>query len=160
MKSGGPLKHFVLAFFFALVCYAIFYPAIENRRTRKGPWLVRFTRATTGDPALVIDQPLLAITNLQLVFVGETLPASNSARMVTFEQPKQTPYEVPFGQCIFMDTTFLPGTVTFRLFGHEIELIPRVLMIDHQEHPWLSDAVITLHPEQESTAKPVSSSPP
>jgi len=37
-----------------------------------------------------------------------------------------------------MDTTFLPGTVAFQLFGHEIELLPRVLIIDHEEHPWHS----------------------
>jgi len=56
------------------------------------------------------------------------------------------PYEVPFGTCVFMDTTFLPGTVTLRLYGHEIELLPRVLVIDQQEHPWISDSTITLHP--------------
>jgi hypothetical protein len=43
-----------------------------------------------------------------------------------------------------MDPTFLPGTLTFRLFGHEIELLPRVLMLDHQEHLWRSDEVIRL----------------
>jgi hypothetical protein len=49
-----------------------------------------------------------------------------------------------------MDTTFLPGTVTFELFGHEIELLPRVLMIDHEERPWLSNHPITLYPVRES----------
>jgi hypothetical protein len=45
-----------------------------------------------------------------------------------------------------MDTTFLPGTVTLQVFNHEIELLPRVLVIDGQEHPWLSESTITLHP--------------
>ena len=54
------------------------------------------------------------------------------------------PYEVPFGNCVFMDTTFLPGTITFQLFGHEIELLPRVLVIDRQEHPWRPDTAIAL----------------
>jgi hypothetical protein len=44
-----------------------------------------------------------------------------------------------------MDTTFFPGTVTLRLFEHEIELVPRVLVIDLQEHPWLSESTITMH---------------
>jgi hypothetical protein len=43
-----------------------------------------------------------------------------------------------------MDTTFMPGTVTFELFGHEIELLPRALIIDRQDHPWQRDAAITL----------------
>src|SRR5258707_5489293 len=55
-----------------------------------------------------------------------------------FRQPRQVPYGVPFGKCIFMDMTFLPGTLTFQCFGHEIELLPRVLMIDHEEHQWSS----------------------
>jgi hypothetical protein len=39
---------------------------------------------------------------------------------------------------IFQDPTFLPGTVTMRLFGHQIELLPRVLTIDREEYPWHS----------------------
>ena len=61
-----------------------------------------------------------------------------------FAQPRPVPYEVPFGKCVFMDTTFMPGTVTFDLFGHEIELLPRALIIDRQDHPWQRDAAITL----------------
>ena len=56
------------------------------------------------------------------------------------------PYEVPFGNCVFMDTTFLPGTVTLQLFGHEIELLPRVLVIDRQEHSWRPGNTIALLP--------------
>jgi hypothetical protein len=61
-----------------------------------------------------------------------------------FREPKLVPYEVPFGQCVFMDTTFLPGTLTLQLFGHEIELLPRVLVVDRQEHPWRPATAITL----------------
>jgi hypothetical protein len=46
-----------------------------------------------------------------------------------------------------MDLRFLPGTVTFQLYGHEVELLPRALMIDRQEHPWKPDSVINLHPK-------------
>jgi hypothetical protein len=52
------------------------------------------------------------------------------------------PFDVPFGKCVFMDTTFLPGTLAFELFGHEIQLIPRVLTIDKQEQPWRSNVII------------------
>ena len=31
---------------------------------------------------------------------------------------------------------FLPGVVTMNLLGHEIELMPRTLVIDKKEVPW------------------------
>jgi hypothetical protein len=43
-----------------------------------------------------------------------------------------------------MDTTFLPGTLTLRAFGHEIEFLPRVMIIDHEEHPWKPGETIEL----------------
>ena len=165
MKPEGPAKHFILAFLLALVGYAFFYQTIEHRRIRKGPWQVTFTYNTAGTPAIVIAEPRLAITNVQISFPGETLLATNAADALTFDharpdlpatnhqsvlttllfaQPRPVPYEVPFGKCVFMDTTFLPGTVTFELFGHEIELLPRALTIDRQDHPWRPDATITL----------------
>jgi hypothetical protein len=30
------------------------------------------------------------------------------------------------------------------MFGHEIELLPRVLIIDHKEFPWKSEQKISL----------------
>jgi hypothetical protein len=146
MKSGGALKHFILAFLLALAGYIVFYEAIEYRRTRNGPWRVTFTRNAAGAPVILIDHPRLAITNAQVSFAGETLPATNREVTVGFDQPRPVPYAVPFGNCIFMDTTFLPGTITFQLFGHEIELLPRVLVLDREEHPWQSGASITLSP--------------
>jgi hypothetical protein len=150
MKADGPLKHFVFAFLIALLCYGILYRVIENRRTRKGPWEVRFTYNSKGSPTLVIDQHKLAITNIDIIFTDEPAPSADALTTMVFSQARPVPYDVPFGKCVFMDTTFLPGTVTFELFGHEIELLPRVLMIDHEERPWLSNHPITLYPVRES----------
>ena len=143
MKREG--KHFILAFVVALVGYALVYWAIEHRRTRKGPWEVTFTTAAGGIPAIVIHQPRLAITNVQINFLEQPAPTNHTATLL-FREPRPVPYALPFGTCIFMDTTFLPGTVTFQLFNHEIELLPRVLIIDHQEHPWHSGAAFNLPP--------------
>ena len=140
----NPLKHFVAAFLIALAGYWLIYHGIEHRRTRKGPWIVTFTSKTNGTAAMVINQPRLGITNVQISFSNET-PSNNSAITLEFTQPRQVPYELPFGKCIFMDTTFLPGTVTFQLFGHEIELLPRVIIIDHQEHRWQLSPSINLN---------------
>jgi hypothetical protein len=165
MNKDNPLKHFVCAFLLALVIYAVFYASIERRRARNGPWQVTFTNDPAGSPAVLINQSRLSISNVQISFPGETFssakvtitnpaltalkpgddgPPLNAGVTLIFDQPRQVPYDLPFGKCIFMDTTFLPGTVTFQFFGHEIELLPRVLMIDHEEHPWRPREAISL----------------
>jgi hypothetical protein len=125
-----------------------FYQTIEHRRTRKGSWQVSFTRGTAGAPTLLIAQPRPAITNVQISFSGETLPVTTSQSTITtlcFAQPRPVPYEVPFGKCVFMDTTFLPGTITFELFGHEIELLPRALARSYQSRITHHASRITHH---------------
>ena len=143
MKSDNPLKHFGLALLIALVVYFVSYFGIEHRRNRKGPWQVTFNHLPGASPALVINQPTLQLTNVSILFEGETSQLTNTS-IFSFSQPQPVPYDVPFGKCIFMDATFLPGTVTFQLFGHEIELLPRILMIDHNEYPWHSYTNIVL----------------
>lgn len=149
MKSDGILRHLLIALVLALGCYAVFYRSIENRRVRKGPWSVTFTNVAPWTPAILINQPALAITNMQVYFPGQTVTNPAAEGTWLFSQAQPVPFDVPFGSCVFLDTTFLPGTVTLQLFGHEIELLPRVLIIDHQEHPWLSQGPITLHPIDE-----------
>ncbi len=144
MKSEGLLRHVLVAFLLTLAVYVAVYAGCEHNRTRKGPWSVAFATAGSS-PALVINQPTLALTNVQILFLGLPAP-TNAPSTIVFSQPKPVPFVVPFGSCIFMDSTFLPGTLTFRLFGHEIELLPRVLIIDHEEHPWVSGSTITLQP--------------
>ena len=141
MKSDNLLRHLVVPFGIALLVYVVFYSFIEHRRTRKGPWEVSFTNDASGVPALVINQPALAITNLQITFPGES---SRTNTTLSFKQPQQVPWDLPYGKCVFMDTTFLSGTVTIDLFGHEIELIPRVLTIDQKEMPWESRKTIAV----------------
>ena len=144
MKSDGIRRHLLTAFVLTLVFYVLVYTGLEHLRHRKGPWRVTFTTAGAS-PALVVNQSALRLTNVQLRFPGEPAP-TNSAETVVFERPRPVPFAVPFGSCIFMDATFLPGTVTFRMFGHEIELLPRVLIIDHEEHRWVSGSSLALEP--------------
>ncbi len=88
----------------------------------------------------MIDEPRLGITNLNILFPGRTAPATNT--VMVFDQPQEVPFPVPFGNCVFMDAISLPGTVAFSMFGHEIQLIPRVLTIDKREYPWQSNATL------------------
>jgi hypothetical protein len=143
MKSGGIARQVVAVFFVALTLYFVTYTAIEHRRNRNGPWEVTFTNDVAGAPALRIDQPRLAITNVLIVFTNAPI-ATNAATVTAFERPRPVPFDVPYGRCIFMDTTFLPGTIVFEMFGHEVQLIPRVLTIDKQEQPWRVDEEIAL----------------
>jgi len=147
MKSDRAMKHFILAFLLAVGCYALFYTQIQNRRMRKGPWRVTFTQNSEGAPTLLINQPKLTINNVRISFPDESADSTNLPTTIVFDQARPVPFEVPFGKCIFLDTTFLPGTVTFRLFDHEIELLPRVLITDRQERQW-SDQPVILHPVQ------------
>lgn len=166
MKPEGALKHFFLALLLAVLGYVLFYYGIEHWRTRKGPWRVTFT-TSAQTPAILIAQPSLGITNVQIRFAPDSLTstsltgapaperlqtislATNSPALpitLTFGQLRALPYEVPFGKCIFLDTTSLPGTVVLELFGHEIELLPRTLVIDRQEHPWRPGLNLLLAP--------------
>ena len=140
MKSDNLFRHLVIPLGIAVLVYIIFYSFIEHRRTRKGPWEVTFTNEVSGAPVLVINETNLGITNLRITFAGETNRATNT--LLSFSQPHEVPYDIPFGKCVFMDTTFLPGTIVFDLFGHEIQLIPRVLTIDKKEIPWQSGKTI------------------
>ena len=142
MPPSLPWKQFGLAFVIAMLVYLFAYPAIEGRRTRNGPWEVRFAQNDAGIPTITINQPKLNLTSVTLAFPGRQPPATNEVR--TFAQPRPVPVDMPFGQCIFMDTTFLPGTLVFNLYGHEIQLIPRTLSIDRKEVPWTSGATIVI----------------
>ncbi len=144
MKSDNPVRHFALAFLIAMIVYFVAYNAIEHRRNRKGPWQVAFTNSPAGEPSILIHQPALLLTNVVIVFTGKLERITNNSSELEFSRPRPVPYAVPFGKCLFMDTTFLPGTLTFRLLGHEIELLPRVLIIDHREYPWQSNTNIQL----------------
>lgn len=141
MQSSSPLKHFVFAFLIALAVYVVAYSAIEHRRTRNGPWEATFTN-DAGASALVINERKLNISNVVLVFPGQPPPTANL--QLRFDTPRQVPFDLPIGKCIFMDTTFQPGTLVLSNFGHEIQLLPRALTIDRREFAWQSGARIIL----------------
>lgn len=142
----NPIRHFVIAFLSAIVLYIISYGVIQHLRTRKGPWQIAFTN-NAGTPAIIINQPWLGLTNVTLLFAGQQLPAPTNQPPLQFRDPRPTRFDAGFGQCVFEDLTFLPGTVTLQAYNHEIELLPRVLIIDQTETPWKSGATIALNPK-------------
>jgi hypothetical protein len=142
MKRERFFTHVLLALGLALGTYALSFGCIEHRRNRQGPWHITFT-ATHGAPCLIVNQPTLGITNVQVVFDAAPTP-TNPAVVVEFALARATPFATPFGQCVFLDTLSLPGTVVLELFGHQVQLLPRVLTIDRAERPWHSGQIIRL----------------
>jgi len=139
MQSSGIGKHVLGALALAVVLYAAGFAFDQHLRTRRGAWQVTFTTDSNGDAVLLVNQPELKVTDLKVVFVGER--TTIAAATVTFDSPQKP---VPFGQVKFEDLTYLPGTVTLELFGHEIELLPRTLYVNRKQYPWKSNESIKL----------------
>ena len=151
MKSDGMLRRVILVFASALVLYVAVYSLDRRLRLRNGPWEVTFTTEISGAPAIVVAQSKLHLGDLKIVFTDEKSSATGLPQRVIFDLPAR---RVPFGECIFDDLMYLPGTVTLNLFGHEIELLPRVLIINHQPQPWVSGTTIQLSPADKPSPKP------
>ena len=149
MSSSFPTKSFVAAGAIILALYfAVFY-GIEGCRAAKGPWQLTF--AMTNDiPAIDIFQPRLNISQ-KIRFHGETVNFTNVPQTVAFDRPKRS---APFGKVIYEDLTQLPGVITFDLFGHEIELVPRVLVVNKRQIPWGSQPLLDLWPTNKPAEPP------
>jgi len=155
MKSGISAKSMVVFSLILLLLYLGGFYGLEHWRHRKGPWEVTFASDSMGNPAIVVYQPRLEVSALEIVFLGENLSQSNFSQRVFFDRPLQP---VPFGKVIYEDLTFLPGVVTFDFFGHEVELLPRTLIINKKEIPWKSDSIVEL-PLEAKPATPPKASP-
>jgi hypothetical protein len=145
MKPDRFLKSLIL---FALAIFAVYFVVfygIEGCRSAKGPWEVTFG-TNEGGPLVVVKQPRLKY-DFRIAFPGERAAATNLPQTVKFDRPKR---EAPFGKVIYEDLMQLPGVVTFDLFGHEIELLPRTLIVNKREVRWDSQRSIVLW----STNKP------
>ena len=142
MQSDGFLKHLVMAFGLALVGYGLLYGCDHHLRTRRGAWEFTFAASAQGEPTLTIDQPFLGISKVRIVIKEETY--EGATQRIRFDKPG---IELPFGKPMFYDTTYLPGSITMDLFGHEVEVLPRTLILNFKEKPWKSGEVISLTPE-------------
>lgn len=131
MKTSFPWKATVLLFVAVVLAYLAVFNGIEYARKRKGPWEVEFTATPEGRPLLLITQAYSRVFTV-LEFPDEKVNVDSAT--VVFDRPKKG--KPPFGKVIYEDLTFLPGVVTFDLFGHEVELLPRVLIVNKKELQW------------------------
>ncbi len=141
MKAGFTPKSLALWFVTVLVSYGVVFYSVEYLNHRKGPWEVNFMSDAQGNPAIVTYQPKLDISSVEIIFPGETIPQTNLSQRVIFDRPLR---QVPFGSVIYADLRTLPGVVTFDLFGHEIEFLPRALIVNKREILWKPEMTIEL----------------
>lgn len=143
------LRRAGIAFAVAVVLYVGFYSCDHHLRNRHGPWQLTFyAEKNPGEGAwaasVTIDQPALGITNRTIRFSGVRLTQPAPVSTLQFESPADTLQVLPFGSLVFHDLMYLPGTLTFDFFGHQVELLPRVLIVEGTEHPWVSDRVLEI----------------
>ena len=131
-------KHLGVAFGLALGLYLVGFTWLEHRRSRLGPWEITFLKDAQAAPRIVINQPALQIRDVQLEFPSAPEGVTSTNVQIRFDAAHAVPFPVPFGQCVFLDPLFLPGTVTLELFGHEVQMLPRTLSIDGVEQGWTS----------------------
>jgi hypothetical protein len=149
-RADGTLKLFLTAFLIAVFAYVTFFSCDAYLRTRNGPWLVTFASDAADTPTITINEPKLGIAGVRIVFNREKTPSRRSSE-VAFTRPRMP---VPFGKVIFDDLMYQPGNVTLDLFGHEIQLLPRVLTVNQKEFPWRSNTILTLTPKDKLPAPP------
>ena len=129
-----PVRKILTVGLVTLILYIAIFSWMENKRRKNGPWEITFTQ-TDNAPALLLNHTKIGLTNITILFPDAVAP-TNAPQTLRFEHGRVAPFDLPFGKCVFLDTLFLPGTVTCEIFGHEIQLLPRVLTIDRVEHPW------------------------
>lgn len=139
MESDGLLKKLAITFTISVVAYFAIFHWIEHRRVSSGPWNVTFVTDTNAQPSVIIAQEKLKLSNLRITFPEQRWSESNLLRSIQYDTSKTN---CGFGEIVFQDPTFLPGTVTFNFFGHEVELLPRTLIIDKREYPWIPNDTI------------------
>jgi len=152
VKPNHIWKQIIVIFACSAVGYAVVFGWIEHLRRKNGPWQATFT-ADGGFSAIVVNHPKLQLTNITILFVDAPMP-TNLPQTVAFEHGRPAPFDLPFGKCVFIDALYLPGTAACEMFGHEIQLMPRVLTIDKVERPWRSGEKILLTNQPSATLPP------
>lgn len=142
MQRRRLLFQLILLFAAVLIGYVSIFGWIERRRVVNGPWTVTFA-AEAGHLRLTVNQATLGVSNIVITFPDAVAP-SNELSRIEFTKARSAPYPVPFGECIFQDLLFLPGTVTLKMFDHEIQFMPRTLTLDKVEFPWRRSETIEL----------------
>jgi hypothetical protein len=148
----SPWKIFLRVGLVSLIGYIAVFSWMENNRRKDGPWEITFAQVDNS-PALLVSHAKLGLTNITIIF-PDAAATTNTPQTIRFEHGRVAPFALPFGKCVFLDTLYLPGTVTMDVFGHLIQVLPRTLTIDRVEHAWLSGEKILLTKRPSATLPP------
>ena len=140
-------RHLLWVAVAAVGLYGLSFALIERHRSHLGPWEVEFSCFTNAQPCLTIQHPALGVRDVRLVFPGAAPADFRGGQRLEFREARAVPFAVPFGRCVFIDTTSLPGTVAMEIAGYSVQLIPRVLTIDGVERSWRAGEVIFVKPK-------------
>jgi hypothetical protein len=151
MNRGKLALQIILLFVACVIGYALVFRWIEHRRVANAPWTVTFTE-DGNQPSIEITQTNLNLQRIRITF-ADAPRTTNTTQIVEFAQARNVPFDLPFGQCVFQDTLFQPGTIAMKMFGHEIQLMPRALTIDGKERTWQSGEQIKLQNNQTNSAR-------
>jgi hypothetical protein len=142
MKPERFSRHLLTAFGLSVALYVFGYWFIESQRVADTPWLVSFTTNATGVVAVKVQQDSKSLGPVTIQLKEPNSKAPEGTASIRFDTPRAVPFPVPGGQCIFQDTTFLPGTVVLELGSKTVQMIPRVLTIGTNEYAWEAGKVI------------------
>ncbi|MFN7138409.1 MAG: hypothetical protein ACK4UN_03615 [Limisphaerales bacterium] len=154
MKQDGLGKPLIITFLLAVVLYVVSFAWIQHKRENKGPWIVEFQTDDQGVPSLLVNQPFLGISNQVITFADQALEERNLSEVVHFKGPIPAT-NAPFGEVVFQDPTFLPGTIAFNFWTHGVELMPRTMIINKEEVNWNTQPNIVLVGEGKFERRPV-----
>ena len=144
MKQERFSRHLLVAFSLSLALYVFGYWFIESRRVVDTPWQVTFTTNGTRLVTVTLEQLSQKLGPVTVQFAETNQNAGHGAQTIRFDTPRPVPFPVPGGQCIFQDTTFLPGTVVLAFGTTKIQMIPRALSIGTNEIRWESGKRVTV----------------
>ena len=136
-----PIKSALIFFAILIPAYFLVFHGIERTRTASEPWRLTFMVDSNQIPALRIQQSNLGVESIVLRFPDERATNAPFESLLLLDRP-QPP--LPFGTRLSEDLMFLPGVETLDLFGHEVEIAPRVLVLNRKEIAWSSNAVLEL----------------
>jgi hypothetical protein len=134
-----PIRTALILFAILIPAYLLVFYGIEGTRTASQPWRLTFIVDSNQIPSLRIQQPDLRVNAVVVRFPDERATNAPSETTVVLDRPQPA---LPFGTRISEDLMFLPGVETLDLFGHEVEIAPRVLVLNRREIQWTSNLAI------------------
>ena len=149
MKFDSTWKQITAVFVAAVIGYLAVFYFIEHQRHKDGPWQATFANVD-GRPTIIVNHAKLQLTNITIAFADAPV-VTNLPQTIAFEHGRPAPFDLPFGKCVFIDAIYMPGTAVCEMFGHQIQLMPRVLTIDKVERPWRTGEKILLTNQPSAT---------